>query len=179
MNTPLRIAAALVAALAAAPASAQVGLSGSHGRFSFGGGIGLGAGDVSFVTVSPYVAYRVTDEIDVGVGLTYRYRTDNRFGRDLTTQDIGSNLFTRYRLPGPFFVQAEMEYMNYEVYRADLSKDRRGVTSLLAGGGISQPIGSNASAHFVVLYNFSYSGYGQPAPYSSPWVLRAGVGVHF
>lgn len=179
MNTPLRIAAALVAALVVAPAAAQVGMSRSDGRFTFGGGLGLGATDVTYITVSPYLAYRITDELDIGASLSYRYRNDNRFSRDLATHDVGSSVFTRYHLPGPLFVQAELEYMSYEVYRADFSKERRGVTSVLAGGGFSQPIGSNASAHLVLMYNFSYSGYGQPAPYSSPWVLRAGVGVHF
>lgn len=164
---------------AATPASAQLSLGSGSGRYSFGGGVSVGAGDVSFISVSPYLAYKVTEEIDVGVGLFYRLRHDTRFGRDLDTQDAGGSVFGRYQLPGPFFVHAEMEYLNYEAYRGDLSKYRKGATSLLAGGGFSQSIGRNTSAHLMVLYNFSYSGYASPAPYSSPWVLRAGVGIRF
>jgi hypothetical protein len=163
----------------APPASAQLALGSSAGRYSFGGGVSAGAGDVSFITVSPYVAYRVTEDIDVGVGLFYRLRHDNRFGRDLDTQDAGGSVFGRYHLPGPFFAQAELEYVNYEVYRSNLTKFRKSATGVLVGGGIAQPLGSNASAHLMVLYNLSYSGYSAPAPYSSPWVLRAGIGVRF
>ena len=167
----------LIAAIT--PAAAQLSLGSGSGRYSFGGGVSVGAGDVSFVSVSPYLAYKATEEIDVGVGLFYRLRHDTRFGRDLDTGDIGGSVFGRYQLPGPFFVHAEMEYLNYEVYRGDQSKLRKGTASLLAGGGFSQSIGRSTSAHLMVLYNFSYSGYSAPAPYSSPWVLRAGVGIRF
>ena len=88
-------------------------------------------------------------------------------------------MWGRYQLPGPLFVQAEYEYLSYQYYRADLSKNRTGVSSLLAGGGLAQPLGANASAHVLVMYNFSYNGYAQPAPYTSPWVIRFGVGVRF
>jgi len=170
---------ALGAALWSAPASAQLALGGGSGRYSFGGGISAGAGDVSFLTVSPYLSYRVTEEAEVGVSLFYRLRRDTRFSRDLDTRDAGGSVFGRYYLPGPFFVQAEVEYLNYEVYRSNLSTYRKSTTGLLAGGGISQPLGANASAHLMLLYNFSYSGYSAPAPYSSPWVLRAGIGIRF
>jgi hypothetical protein len=170
---------ALAAACAASSASAQLALGSGSGRYSFGGGIGAGAGDVSFLMVAPYLSYRVTEEAEVGVSLFYRLRHDSRFGRDLNTQDAGGSVFGRYHLPGPFFVQAEVEYVNYEVYRSNLSTYRKSTTGLLAGGGVSQPLGANASAHLMLLYNFSYSSYSAPAPYSSPWVLRAGIGIRF
>lgn len=170
---------ATIAGMGATPASAQLALGGGSGRYSFGGGIGAGAGDVSFLMVAPYLSYRVTEEVEVGASLFYRLRNDTRFGRDLNTQDAGGSVFGRYHLPGPFFAQAEVEYLNYEVYRSNLSTYRKSATGLLAGGGISQPLGANASAHLMVLYNFSYSSYSAPAPYSSPWVLRAGIGIRF
>lgn len=174
-----RAVLALALAGIAAPSSAQLALGGGSGRYSFGGGISAGGGDISFLTVSPYLSYRVTDEVEVGAGLFYRLRHDRRFNRDLDTQDAGGSVFGRYHLPGPFFAQAEVEYVNYEVYRTNLSTYRKSTTGLLAGGGFSQPLGANASAHLMLLYNFSYSGYAAPAPYSSPWVLRAGIGVRF
>lgn len=170
---------ALGAALAAVPASAQLALGGGSGRYSFGGGIGAGAGDVSFLMVAPYLSYRVTEEAEIGVSLFYRVRNDTRFGRDLNTQDAGGSVFGRYHLPGPFFAQAEIEHLNYEVYRSNLSTYRKSATGVLAGGGISQRLGANTAAHLMLLYNFSYSSYSAPAPYSSPWVLRAGIGIRF
>ncbi len=170
---------ALVLAGVAVPASAQLALGGGAGRYSFGGGISAGAGDVSFLAVSPYLSYRVTEEVEVGASLFFRVRRDSRFNRDLDTQDAGGSVFGRYHLPGPFFAQAEVEYVNYEVYRSNLSTYRKSTTGLLAGGGISQSLGANLSAQLMLLYNFSYGGYSAPAPYSSPWVLRAGIGLRF
>lgn len=176
------LAASCAGALALAfplSASAQLSLGSSHGRLVFGGSVGASFGNVSYVQVSPYVGYRVTDEFTVGVGLQYRYRNDDRFGRDLTTHDLGTSLFGRYHLPGPFFVQGEIEYLSYQYYRPNLTKERDGVWSVLAGGGISQPLGSNASAFALLMYNFSYNDYSQPSPYTSPWVVRFGVGLRF
>ncbi|MFO1319433.1 MAG: hypothetical protein U1F52_07450 [Burkholderiales bacterium] len=172
---------ALAALLLSLPglASAQLSIGSSADRLVFGGSVGASFGNVSYVQISPYVGYRVTDEFTAGMGLQYRYRSDDRFGRDLTTQDIGTSVFGRYQLPGPLFVQAELEYLSYQYYRANLTKARDGVWSLLAGGGLSQPLGANASAYALVMYNFSYNGYSQPAPYTSPWVVRFGVGVRF
>lgn len=168
---------ALGAAMAA-PAAAQVSLGGNLGRWYFGGGVGVGFGNISYVNISPFAGYRITDEWSVGAGLQYRYRNDDRFGRDLSTTDYGSNVFTRYRIAGPLFVHGEYEYLNFEYYRG-ASKERTGVSSVLAGGGISQPLGRNASFFAMVLYNLSYSSYASPAPYASPWVVRAGVGFNF
>jgi len=178
-SAALRPALAALALVIAAPAAAQLSVSSGRDRWYFGGGVGVGFGDVTFVTVSPFAGYRVTDEFSVGVGLQYRYRNDDRFGRDLSTTDYGSTLFARYQLPGPFFVHGEYEYLSYQYYNSRLDKARTGVSSLLAGGGISQPLGSNASFFAMALYNFSYSGYSGPSPYSSPWVVRFGVGIGF
>lgn len=177
--TALRAAFGALVLCLAAPALAQVSLSGSQDRWYFGGGLGAGFGDVTFVTVAPFAGYRVTDDFSVGAGLQYRYRHDDRFGRDLNTTDYGGSLFARHRVTGPFFVQGEYEYLSYQYFNSRSEKARTGVSSLLAGGGISQPLGSHASFFALALYNFSYAGYSAPAPYSSPWVIRFGVGIGF
>ena len=163
----------------ALPAAAQVSVSSNFDRWFFGGGVGLGFGDATYVNVSPFAGYRLTDDFSIGAGLQYRYRNDTRFSRDLSTTDYGTNLFARYRVFGPAFVHAEYEYLSFQYYTSAQSKQRTGVSSLLAGGGISQPLGSNASMFALVLYNLSYSGYSNPSPYSSPWVIRFGVGIGF
>ncbi|MBI1394653.1 MAG: hypothetical protein GC151_01645 [Betaproteobacteria bacterium] len=171
------IGAALL--LATSTAWAQVSLSSGHDRWFFGGGLGVGFGDVSYVTLSPFAGYRVTDQVSVGVGLQYRYRNDTRFGRDLSTTDVGTSVFARYQVFGPFFVHGEYEYLNYQYYRSDLSKTRTGVSSFLVGGGVSQQLNRNASFYAMVLYNLSYSSYDSVSPYSSPWSVRAGIGISF
>lgn len=180
MSRPLRPAVALLLLLAAVTTNAwsQASLSSSSGRVFFGGGVGVGFGDVTYINISPFVGYRVDERLAVGAGLIYRHTSDERFGRDLTTNDYGANLFARYTVVGPFFVHGEVEQLSYEYVRADLSTNRTNATSFFGGGGVSKSIGSNTSIYAAALYNFSY-GSQSPSPYSSPWVFRFGIGVGF
>ena len=174
----------LIGALAAfltlsATAAGAQSVSVSSGRWFFGGGIGLGFGDQSYVEVSPFVGYRVTDQFSVGGGVLWQHMEDNRYQKDLSTDNYGANLFARYAVYGPFYLQGEYEYLDYEYYRSDLTTARRSANSLFAGGGIAHPLGSNASAFVSLMYNLTYSTYDDPKPYDSPWVVRAGISVGF
>ena len=42
-------------------------------RLVVGGGIGLGFGDITSISVSPMVGYRITDNFSAGVGFGYQY----------------------------------------------------------------------------------------------------------
>lgn len=171
---------ATVLCFAAVPTDtwSQASASFNTGRIFVGGGVGVGFGDVTYVNVSPFVGYRVDERLSVGAGLIYRHRNDERFGRDISTNDYGANLFARYTVVGPFFVQSEVETLSYEYVRADLSTNRTNATSFFGGGGVSQPISRNASVYVAALYNFSH-GSQSPSTYSSPWVIRFGIGMGF
>jgi hypothetical protein len=148
-------------------------------RIFYGGTIGLGFGDVQYFELSPLIGVNLTPQLGVGLQLTYRHRKDTRYQQDLTTDDYGATLFGRYRLPGPFYLQAEYEYLDYE-YRTSFTTnttDRSNFSSFMAGGGVSQAVGGNASIYATLLYNFSYDQ--EDSPYSNPWILRFGVGVGF
>jgi hypothetical protein len=148
-------------------------------RIFYGGGIGLAFGDVQYLEISPLLGVNLTKQLAMGVQLLYRRRRDTRYYNDLTTNDYGATLFGRYRLPGPFYLQAEYEYLDYE-YRVNYSTnatERSNFSSFLAGGGVSQAVGGNASIYATLLYNFSYDQ--EDSPYSYPWILRFGVGVGF
>ncbi|MCW5624801.1 MAG: hypothetical protein KIT73_08810, partial [Burkholderiales bacterium] len=167
----------VLATLVPTAAFAQVSMGSGSGRWFYGGGLGLTFGDVTSVNVRPLLGYRLTDQLAVGGSLIYRYRDDDRFNRDLTTHDYGASAFARYTITGPFFVQAELEQLSYEVYRSNFTTDRRNATSLFAGGGISQPISRNVNAFALVMYNLSHSSQSSPTPYSSPWLFSFGVGI--
>ena len=168
-------AVAFSASLAPALAQARPAHAPLGERMFFGGSIGLGFGDVDYVEISPLVGLHVTERLSTGVSLLYRHRKDSRFQPDLSTNDYGADLFARYRLAGPFFLEADYEYLSYEFVRFDLSTDRTDFSSLLAGGGVYQPFGRNASGYVSVLYNFSYDENDLQSPYDDPWVYRAGV----
>ena len=149
-------------------------------RVFFGGNLGLSFGDITFVEVAPLVGYRVTDRLSTGLQVQYRYRNDRRFTPDLEASDYGFNLFTRYNIYAPFFLQAEYEYLNFEfVTRPDNNSSREGFSSVLVGGGVAQPLGQRAFFIITALYNLSYDDNEVIRPYDSPLILRVGVNLGF
>jgi hypothetical protein len=151
----------------------------SQPKIFYGGTIGLSFGDVEYLEISPLIGVNLTRELGVGVSFLYRARKDKRYPETLTTEDYGATLFGRYNLPGPLYLQAEYEYLDYE-YRTSYygtETKRDDFSSFMAGGGVSQAIGGNASMYATVLYNFSYDQ--ADSPYDNPWIVRFGVGVGF
>ena len=180
----------MILGLLAAPLAAQAQMtmqsveetkptSPTQPKIFYGGVVGLGFGDVQYLEISPLLGVNLTPQLGVGVQLLYRRRSDTRYYNDLTTNDYGATLFGRYRLPGPFYLQAEYEYLDYE-YRVNytsIETKRDNFSSFMAGGGVSQAVGGNTSIYATVLYNFSYDQ--ADSPYDNPWIIRFGVGVGF
>lgn len=149
-------------------------------RVYVGGNLGLSFGDITNVQIAPIVGYRVTNRFSVGAGPQYQYtRIKLRGGNDLTSNNYGFNLFARYNIVEPFFLQAEYEYLNFELFNADLTSFRENFSNVLIGGGISQPIGSRAFFNLTVLYNVTYDNNAQFTPYDSPVIVRAGINLGF
>jgi len=149
------------------------------GKLWAGGGIGLGFGDVQYADLSGFVGYNFSPRWSAGVRLTWRNRSDDRYARDVTTNDYGGSLFARYRVYRPFFVQGEYEHLSYEFVRFDLSTERDDFSSVLVGGGVAQPLGAHTTLFVTVLYNLSYDSGELRSPYDDPWIFRAGVGFYF
>ena len=79
---------------------------------------------------------------------------------------------------GPIFLHAEYEYLNNQYVTYTGQSLRKSFNSVMAGGGIFQPIGRRAGFFAMALYNFSYRNPTSAVdyyPYSSPLVLRAGI----
>lgn len=156
-------------------------------KIFFGGGFGAGFGTYTFINVSPIIGYRITPRLSAGVRLMYQYTTyDYYFGGDkikFQGNDYGAGVFGRFMVKGPFFLQAEYEYLNYEDIYVDGSSIRSSFDSFMAGGGIAQPISNKAAFFLTVMYNFSYNNIGSSyvyrQPYNSPWVVRLGITAGF
>jgi hypothetical protein len=160
------------------PAAQPPKQGGLKDKIFYGGGVGVGFGDVDWVSISPVVGIRVIPRLHVGVGLTYRHTNDKRGIEDLTTSDLGGDVFAQFTLFRRIFAMAEYEYMTYEYFDANSDKVSSSFDSVYVGGGIAQPLGKHAAMIFTALYNLSYSS-NEPSPYGSPWVYSAGVGVGF
>jgi hypothetical protein len=178
------ILAALLLALTPYPAMPQVSLdketSFTKPAVFYGGGLALGFGDVEYYEIWPLVGVNLTRRLGTGVRFLYRYRKDKRFsGNTYSTNDYGATLFARYHVARPFFLQAEYEYLSYEYASSfnPVTTDRDEFDSILAGGGIDQPLGGAASAYVVALYNFNYND--ANSPYDTAWTFRFGLAIGF
>jgi len=148
----------------------------------YGGGLALSFGDVEYYEISPLIGYNLNPKTAVGVSFLYRYRKDDRYSRSYSTTDYGTTIFGRFNLTPSLFLQAEYEYLDYEIALLGggstvIRTERDTFDSILAGAGFQKPLGGNASMYFTAMYNFSYDDPG--SPYSEPVIIRFGVGVGF
>lgn len=149
-------------------------------RVFVGGNLGLQFGDITNVQIAPIVGYRITNDLSAGIGLQYQYTKNKRINPAIVSNNYGTSIFTRYRVKDPFFLQAEYEYLNYEVtFIPSFETERRTASSLFVGGGITQPIGANAAFTLSVMYNLSYDETDVNGPYSSPLRIGGGINLGF
>jgi hypothetical protein len=144
-------------------------------RIIVGGGLGLGFGSYQdYIMISPSIGYLLTKKLMGGINLTYQYNKYKYYSPAITSNSYGGGPFMRFMVYRGIFIHAEYEYLNY-----DLFETRADFNSVMAGGGFIQPIGNNAAFYLSVLYNFNYDtpNPNEYYPYSSPWVIRAGISL--
>jgi hypothetical protein len=143
-------------------------------RLIVGGGIGLGFGDITSISVSPIVGYRITDKFAAGVGFGYQYlkvkdyyevpELDSPWAShfyDYKSSIVSASVWARYIVWKNLFAQVAYEhnFMSYQDYRYNQNYDIEGfkvrydAPSLLVGAGFRQPISDNASVYFTVMYD--------------------------
>ncbi|MBW6499810.1 MAG: hypothetical protein K0B05_00315 [Bacteroidales bacterium] len=145
-------------------------------RLFYGGSIGLQFGTITDIQISPVVGLWLLPRLGVAAGPNFRFyknpyeKTTIYGGRSylqfLFIQDlnsvvplgihIGMFLHTEYEV-----LSLESEFWKLPPYQSD----RFTTGTLLAGGGISQPIGRRSALNFMVLWALNDSGYGL---YSNP-----------
>lgn len=144
-------------------------------RIIVGGGLGLGFGSYQdYVMISPSIGYLLTKKLMGGVNVTYQYNKYKYYSPPITSNSYGGGPFARFMIYRGIFVHLEYEYLNYEFFET-----RQDYSSFMAGGGFIQPIGNKAAFYLSVLYNFNYQtpNPNEYYPYSSPWVIRAGISL--
>ena len=158
-------------------------------RVFTGGSLGLQFGNITLVDVSPMIGYRLTEDIDVGISLTYKYynykdyyiytdpQTNKNQYFDLKTNIFGGGIFGRYHFTENLFAHVEVEYLDFTIdtYNDGLKKGKEsiGITSLFVGGGYKQEIGYNSFFTLMILYNLNET---TNSPYTNP-IIRAGFGI--
>ena len=157
-------------------------------RLVYGGGFGMQFGNVTLLDLSPTIGYRVSDQLTLGTGISYKYNSikeytfDQNSGRwyDYNSNIYGGSFWGRYYILKNIFAHAEIEQLriNYNYTSISTSvptnvKDGVDVTSTLVGGGYRQPIGNRIFFNILVLFNLNQSDF---SPYNNP-IIRAGISV--
>ena len=157
-------------------------------RLVYGGGFGLQFGNVTLLDLSPTIGYRLTDQLTLGTGLSYKYNHMKDYTQDLNTgkwYDYNSNVFGgsiwgRYYLLQNIFAHAEIEQLQIDYHYTSVNystptnvKNGIGVTSVLVGGGYRQPIGGHVFFNILILFNLNETDF---SPYNNP-IIRAGISV--
>ncbi len=158
-------------------------------KIFIGGGFGAGFGDYTYINIAPVIGYRFTPKLSAGLRLMYQYTTFDYFDlqsnktKKYNGNDFGIGIYSRLRIIGPVYLQAEYEHLSYDALYYDGRSGRDNFNSLMAGGGIVQNVGGKVGVYLTVLYNFSYDSFDQTNvwrfPYNSPWVVRLGVNAGF
>jgi hypothetical protein len=135
----------------------------------FGGSVGLGFyGDVTSVSVAPMFGYKLSPKASLGGRIGYEYYKDRGYDPDLTSDNFGGGVFTRYRLIPQAYLHAEFEYWSY-----DFGPGRYWVPYLLLGGGYSQPLSKNSQLMVEVLFDVLQD---PQSPYDA-WEPQVNVGI--
>jgi hypothetical protein len=145
----------------------------------FGGGIGLGFGDVDYVSIEPLVGWHLHPKVAVGVSPLYRWTNDSRYPQSISTTNYGIRGFVQYYPVPGFFGEVEYEYLDYEYVTPSLDTTRTTANYVFVGGGVSRPMGRKAAMFATALYNLSYDSTDPARAYDSPWVFSVGVAAGF
>ena len=135
-------------------------------RLFTGGDLGLQFGDVTYIYVAPIIGYKLTDKFAMGGGPSYSYLNDKRnfYGSgSYTSSSYGGRVFSQYQV-----ITSAMAYAEFSLINSDVIDDisfklkRANITSLLIGGGYTEPIAGRSTFNLMILFDviqdrYSYS----------------------
>jgi hypothetical protein len=151
-------------------------------KIYYGGGIGFSFwGDYFRISIEPMAAYKVTPKLSAGLKLMYEHINDTRAAWDVTYNNYGGSIFSRYRIIPQFYAHVEFAYYNYnkKIGGGEYVEDTisNWVPFLLLGGGYTQQVGQNTWLYAQALWDVIQD---DKSPYKSgePWI-SVGVSVGF
>ncbi len=169
----LRFTAITLLLLAVQAASAQRSRSEApplKDRLFYGGSFGLQLGTTTDIEASPIIGFWILPRLAVAAGPNYRFykdpmgRTDIYGGRGysqfVVIKDINSIVPAGINMG--IFIHFEDEFLSLESafwQNPPLTSDRFTINTLLAGVGISQPVGRRSSINMMVLWALNDSVY--------------------
>lgn len=144
-------------------------------RLYYGGGIGLGFGRYTYVSLQPMIGVRLTEKFSLGGGVTYNYYSINDGVQRYETSIYGGNAFARYLILENLFAQVGWDRLNVPNYYSINMNSRAWVDNILVGGGYRQKFADNASFVIMGFYNINQT---PLSPYQNP-ILQMGFNLGF
>lgn len=145
-------------------------------RFTFGGALGFGFGDVNWVSVTGEVGFFATERLWVGTTGTFAFTSDRRYEPTWDSTDYGVGAWARYFVLDRLFAGTEWSWTSYEVLERDGATGRESVSSLFLGAGYGQPLGGRSLLLVEVLYDVTGNAEGL---YGTPFRYRIGFVTGF
>ena len=155
-------------------------------RLYYGGDFGLSFGTNTYINISPYAGYRLTNRLSAGLGPIFIYEKYRYYGFKTSTyggkallsftvlKDIGQYLNIGI---GNIMFHTENEIISIEKLYQDIntlkiynSKERVWIDNWLVGGGLNQPFGTRGGINIFVLWDVTQNQY---SPHSNP-IVRLG-----
>ena len=123
-------------------------------KIYIGGNLGLSFGDVTSISIEPLIGWKWNPKLSSGFVLSYWYYKDNRYTPTYESSSYGYRIFSRYRIIPQIYVHAEWAQFFYEdIYDPEtFTRGSASVPYFFVGGGLSQPMGSNAHFFIQALY---------------------------
>ena len=155
-------------------------------RLYFGGGLGLGFGNTTFINVSPLVGYRITERFSAGIRVKYQYfKYKQEFigtngaviKQNFQSNIYGGGVFSRFFVSNNIFLHGEYENLSVQFGDRFGNKTREWIPSAFLGGGYAYPIGGRAIFSITALYNVLYDEF--KSPYASPLDIQAGISLSY
>jgi len=140
-------------------------------RSFIGGNLGIQFGTLTILDVSPYLGFKLTNNLSIGAGFTYQYYKDSRGESSYTSNIYGGRIFSSYTFIPEIFAYAEYEVLNIKIPIGYEEYARKNVSSILVGAGYRQMIGPNLYSDIMILWNLTES---PDSPYANP-IYRVGL----
>ncbi len=136
--------------------------------FGGGGGLGFGTG-YNYYSLLPIVGYRITDQVSVGVSITYqRYNFTNYSTGSYSYTQYGAGPFARYTF-NPLFLQTEYDVISAPVLNVNNELVRSNFSRMLFGIGYIFSSSKRLSVSGLIMYDALYK---VPSVFNSPIVTR-------
>ena len=148
-------------------------------RLVFGGGVGLMFGDITNISIQPFIGYRITDKFAAGISMGYNYYSEKN---GLVSNPVNSGpgnpvepklenftqsiytagLWGQYNIFSNILVRAQFEINNIDYYEStptivgnyyENEKQRLNIPCLLLGAGYRFPLTEHSSFYMLAMYD--------------------------